>query len=251
MRPSETYTLRTTTAVDAPYVQEFYLRRFVDTNQSGQAHTFGNRVLVPDLDNQTIFVNMAAAADGAAAWRGTIPAGTRLSNHEGSDDTLTRCELAQDFTVTDSSILPGLQFGGNPVVEGAYQPMVTRRWGFAIPREPVYWNILTVMEVIPLGVSASPGQITWCRFTDIGTSLAGGFSTDAGIGRTVLTSQRVRTFAVDSLVAQKWHEGDFILSDGQHYVIQSRRVLPESREIEFDSEATPKFRLVAPPEDTV
>ena len=186
-----------------------------------------------------------------ANWRGTIPAGTQLSNNEGSESSLTFCEVAEDFVVTDSSILPGLHTGGNnPVSPGPYQPMVTRNWRWAIAHDRVAILIITPMDVMPAPLAVSPAQITWVRFTDIGTSISGGFSTEEG-GQTVLTSQRVRTFSVDSLVSASWHEGDYIRSEGQYYVIQSRRVISGQREIEFDAEANPSFRIVAPPEEEV
>lgn len=245
VRPSTGYTLRTSSAADAPFVREFNLRQFVESDPLSGVNRFGNRVQVPNnQDEQQIFVNMA---DHAATWRGTIPAGTALSNDEGTAATLTRCEVARDFTVTDSSILPGLQDGGNPLVEGPYQPMLTRNWSFAQPRNPSpAWYIITPMEVIPADVAVSVGQPTWVRFTDIGTAITPGFGSESG--ETVRTAERVRTFVVDSFVVAAWHEGDYILSEGEYYTIQARRVI-SAREIEFDAEAKPTFRLVAPPED--
>ena len=64
----------------------------------------GMRAAVPSTRLQPLFVDMEGEQ---ANWRGTIPAGTQLSNNEGSEDTLTYCELAEAFVLTDTSILPG------------------------------------------------------------------------------------------------------------------------------------------------
>ena len=245
LRPGTDYTFRESAAADAPYVREFTLREFTSTGSGGQSTSVGEHVSVPETDNQTIFVDMD---DPASKWRGVVPAGTRLSNHEGSESTLTRCEVAVDFIVTADSIRAGLDYGGGSISPGPHQPLITRNWAFAIPRESVVrWHILTPMEVTPLNADVRPGQLTWVRFSDIGTSLGGSFSSEAG--QTVLTSQRVRTFSIDSVVSRTWHEGDYVKSEGQYYVILGRRVSDSGREIEFDAEANPKFRLVAPLEE--
>ena len=227
VRPSGTYTLRTSDDPSAPYVQELFTRGFPG---GFNAPAYGDRIGYP-LGEQSIFIRTGEFG----TYRGTIPTGTALSYTDGTPESVVHGVVTRDFTVT-----AGSQSG---------QQTLWAEWDFEIPRvDPGVFIFTQAIQVVPGALVAESPVKAWVRFTDIGTGI-----TDFGVSDTetqIYTAERVRTFVVDSFVSQDWQEGDYVTSQGEHYTIQSRRVLSD-RENEFDAVARPRFRAVAPPEEEV